>query len=616
MIFKKVLFLLMVICVLTPWARAQVASSELDDLDGDLKAISAKYGSPDYEWAVLDESGNAKMGRLPDEMITARRLGSIGKVIVAMGIMKLLEQGLVDLQAPVADYLPDLALPNPWQDTDPVRVVHLLEHSSGIDDMHFNEYYTKGDDWTLEMALAHNPHSKRIRWRPGTCSAYSNIGYAIAARIIEVVTHASADAWLEAEILQPLGMKDSYFAGPVSGKQRPHDYYRNSKKDGKVTPSIDYMYYPSVGLISTLNDFCLLADFFTKHQDGDADSLLRHASVERMFQHTSTPVAQSTWNDGARGLGFSVGGLANDPEVRASGYVEGHISEIGFLPHHGSCWVWVSHSSRDDPHYISEMTARLSSCLTEERNLPIDTLPSMPAPQLANGEYRYVSLRNNLFAFYDDMCSPFVLTRRGDYSQDYEATPVVGGELALFLTIVGDDWQAWQADRAFASYGGKSPEGMDFFIVAGKYYEYDPSPWPALLRAVFLGYRWVVLAGLLLLIATVIGRIFKRAFAFGALKTSILAVLPYPCGYLGFQMLHGGDPYLLGQVSLYAIGLLALSILLPLASVTTCWTFWHWQAVGFGRVWKWLYLPLILGNLGLCAYLISYGILPFVSWWY
>ena len=45
----------------------------------------------------------------------------------------------IDLDAPVDEIAPEIAIDNPWDDTDPVRVIHLLQHTAGFDDMHFNE---------------------------------------------------------------------------------------------------------------------------------------------------------------------------------------------------------------------------------------------------------------------------------------------------------------------------------------------------------------------------------------------------------------------------------------------------------------------------------------------
>ena len=67
------------------------------------------------------------------------------------------------------------------------RRAHVLEHTAGFDDMHFNEMYVldSAPDLPLEAVLAREPASRRVRWRPGTRMAYSNPGYAVAGLVIE-----------------------------------------------------------------------------------------------------------------------------------------------------------------------------------------------------------------------------------------------------------------------------------------------------------------------------------------------------------------------------------------------------------------------------------------------
>ena len=98
------------------------------------------------------------------------RVGSISKTFVAMALVQLAEDGVVDLDAPVEEIAPEVAIDNPWRDTDPVRIIHLLQHTAGFDDMQFNERYVpEGEaDRPLAEVLAINPRSRRVRRRsPG-----------------------------------------------------------------------------------------------------------------------------------------------------------------------------------------------------------------------------------------------------------------------------------------------------------------------------------------------------------------------------------------------------------------------------------------------------------------
>jgi hypothetical protein len=100
------------------------------------------------------------------------------------------KEGRLELSTPIRKIIPEIYFDNPWRDEDPVRIVHLLEHTSGIDSDHFNEAYNLHDDPDIPLGevLAINPDSRRVQWRPGSRMAYSNDGYTVLGHILERVT--------------------------------------------------------------------------------------------------------------------------------------------------------------------------------------------------------------------------------------------------------------------------------------------------------------------------------------------------------------------------------------------------------------------------------------------
>jgi CubicO group peptidase (beta-lactamase class C family) len=141
------------------------------------------------------------------------RVGSISKTFVAMALVQLAEDGVVDLEGTVDEIAPEIAIDNPWHHTDPVRVVHLLQHTSGFDDMHFTDRYVPDGmpELSLEAVLQLNPQSRRVRWRPGTRMAYSNPGYGLAGYLIEKLTGEPYEDYIKREIFDPLEMTTSSF---------------------------------------------------------------------------------------------------------------------------------------------------------------------------------------------------------------------------------------------------------------------------------------------------------------------------------------------------------------------------------------------------------------------
>ncbi|GAA3607464.1 hypothetical protein GCM10022419_110470 [Nonomuraea rosea] len=130
------------------------------------------------------------------------QLGSITKVYTATLIMQLVESGELDLDARVADVLPDFAVADP-EATKTVTVRQLLSHTSGISG-DFTHDTGRGDDCLARYIDACTVVSQDCP--PGTASSYSSTGYNILGRIIEVLTGLTWDAALRERICAPLGL--------------------------------------------------------------------------------------------------------------------------------------------------------------------------------------------------------------------------------------------------------------------------------------------------------------------------------------------------------------------------------------------------------------------------
>ncbi|MEW6320038.1 MAG: serine hydrolase domain-containing protein [Acidobacteriota bacterium] len=151
--------------------------------------------------------------RIPVTADTRFMAGSISKSFVGLALVQLAEEGLIDLTQPVGEVLPEVAIDNPWDASDPVEVIHLLQHTAGFDDMRFRDtYITDGSpDLPLLEVLARSPDSRRVRWRPGTRMSYSNHGYAVAGAVIEKISGQTFEDFIEERILVPVGMHRSGF---------------------------------------------------------------------------------------------------------------------------------------------------------------------------------------------------------------------------------------------------------------------------------------------------------------------------------------------------------------------------------------------------------------------
>jgi CubicO group peptidase (beta-lactamase class C family) len=140
-------------------------------------------------------------------------VGSVAKPVLALAVLRLVSTGRLTLDAPVAALLPGVPLDNPWPSSHPLLLRHLLDHTSGLDDLHLWHLLNRqhAPDMPLRDAYARHPDLLRPRVAPGTRMSYSNFGYLLAGMVVEAVTGERYEAWAGRELLLPLGMADSRF---------------------------------------------------------------------------------------------------------------------------------------------------------------------------------------------------------------------------------------------------------------------------------------------------------------------------------------------------------------------------------------------------------------------
>ena len=187
------------------------------------------------------------------------RIGSITKTFTSLAVMRLVEEGKLQLDAPVKTLVPDLPLHNPWPAT-PVTLAMLLEHTAGLQDM-TREEFDYPHPLSLQAALNLKSETRQLHWPPGYHSSYSNLGAGYVGRVIEIVTGEDYDAWFEREILATLGMHDSRLQWTKELEQNLVTGY-----DADLKTKIPYwhtLFRPFGGLNTTANDMAKLLLLFT-----------------------------------------------------------------------------------------------------------------------------------------------------------------------------------------------------------------------------------------------------------------------------------------------------------------------------------------------------------------
>jgi CubicO group peptidase (beta-lactamase class C family) len=153
-----------------------------------------------------------------DPTTTLFRIGSVSKLFTWTAVMQLVEEGKIDLNEDVNAYL-DFEIPDAYG--IPITMIHLLTHTPGFEDQLFGiwaanpESLVPNGEWLKENIPA------RVR-PPGTYTAYSNYGAALAGYIVERVSGLSYAAYVRDHILKPLEMDYATAAQPLPDTLAPH----------------------------------------------------------------------------------------------------------------------------------------------------------------------------------------------------------------------------------------------------------------------------------------------------------------------------------------------------------------------------------------------------------
>ncbi len=201
---KRIIALLL--AMLTPFA-ALAQEDTAEKLDRQLKKIFREYGTVGGTVAVArngeiiyhyDYGYAAKAAREKVTPETYFRLASVTKMVTAIRLMQLAEEGMLSLDEPMGRYL-GYPVRNPRHKTD-VTLRMLMSHTSGL----------TGDlpsNWRLENLLGRKASWKG--WKPGTQYSYSNYA-AVMGSVIEAATGADMNSSLYDHVLSPLGIDGAY----------------------------------------------------------------------------------------------------------------------------------------------------------------------------------------------------------------------------------------------------------------------------------------------------------------------------------------------------------------------------------------------------------------------
>lgn len=621
---KKLLFTLCLLVLLT--GQLLVAEDKgpqtIEALQHEIEQLLKQHNTPGAAVAIVSRSKVEWLGTLgladvaENKPVTAKtifRIASVSKGFAALAALKLQEEGKLKLSDTLQKWVPVHGIQNPWESTDPVRLVHLLEHTSGIADAHLSEVTDIPSGLSTQESLAFAPHYRVARWRPGSRSSYSNVGSGLAGAVVEKAAGQRFEDYVREHIFLPLGMTTaSFFRTPEVEQNLTKMYVANGQR---MAPYRYMLYRPSGAINASVEDMARYVRFYLQRGNVDGRRIVSAASLDRMEKPNSVPAVQ---------IGVTTGyGLFNRSEFERghemhghNGGVRGGRTTLRYSPELDFGYVVMINSSNTRA-LISINSAVQSYLMRDVKDA------SLPPTHTLSPERQ-----NELTGYYANIAP----REAGAINALYYFAgirKVEGDDNGMAWRILfGRKPERWEAvsDELFRRKNASKPamallEGESGQILL----QYEL----ATMEKISSTGLWLLIGGMFTSFPLTLSSILF-AFIWGPRK--LLGKLPNPgpwsvrcipllgsLAYLGFWLIYAFTEATLGEAGFghpnaWTISLFVTSLAIPLGAVLSVVSVWRHRKVTMNRVAYWHAVLVTLGLVFVTGFFLNWGVIGLRTW--
>ena len=319
---------------------------------------------------------------LPVTADTLFQTGSISKTFTGTIFMRLVENGKIELDAPVRSYLPKFKIADK-EVAERVTIRHLLTHTGGWIGDYFNDH-GNGDDAQEKMV---RDIARLEQVTPlGEIWSYNNTGFNIAGRVVEVVTGMPFEQVVQEMLLDPLGMDMTfYFPDDV---MITHRFVVGHHKDGKKVKvsrpwAIGRSGAPVGGVVSTVKDLLTYARFHMG--DGKSDSGQKILSAKSLKQMRKPLYPASGFDQ--IGLTWFIRDAGELKIINHGGATHGQIAGLYFIPEVQFALAVLTNSEEGRSITGAALKGALKTFLDADLRIPKPI--EMPADELSEYAGKY-----------------------------------------------------------------------------------------------------------------------------------------------------------------------------------------------------------------------------------
>ncbi|MEP7106287.1 MAG: serine hydrolase domain-containing protein, partial [Chloroflexota bacterium] len=277
----------------------------------------------------------------------------------------------------IKQHVPEIWFENRWEATDPVRIVNLLEHTTGFDDNSFKGYANSDPTpLTLRQGLDLDAATHVSRWRPGTRVSYCNTGPAIAGYIVEKLEAKPFEQVIQQRLFDPLGMTTATYMFPDTARVPTATLYKN---DGKTPVPYWHVFIRPAGSINaSAEDMSHYVRFLLNRGAVKGQQLLPPAAIERLERSE----ASLTATGGLKvAYGLHIARYTDSAGFVWTGHdggVQGGLTNMAYIPELGVGYAFMINSGSSEAYM--EISRLVRDYLTRDAVHPaMPAIGAMPA---------------------------------------------------------------------------------------------------------------------------------------------------------------------------------------------------------------------------------------------
>ncbi len=551
------------------WASVGVAGP--GSLQADIETILAEEGLAGIAWALVKPSGEVQLGAagLRDKPGNAQfsadtrvHVGSLTKAVLATGLLRLVTEGRIDLDAPVLGYLPTLFEGEAPSGFSTITVRHLLDHTSSLNDADLWQMFSEraSADAALVAAFPHPNEQLQVRALPGSRFSYSNIGYTLLGMILESVTGERYETYLDRELLAPLAMHDSTFLFTTQAAKTPDPALAwGHVDDGSRYAAMPMFLRPAGQFTTTAGDLGRFALFLMGNGRIDNEVFIRPDLMAARGKPRTTLAA-----GGGLAAGYTLG-LGRRDRHGVVGYchggnIVGFVAMLCVFPEQHLAFAYSVNTDSETANY-GRLDARFIDALGVANAVTPATRDA--APDARDWVGRYV-LSPNRFQMFDYLDRLFGSVRVDGDANGLEMTSLQGSPRQLrptggYLYTANDRTTTSHVLLRGAAGEHLISDGFQTFRKVSP--AYLLAHWASLLLGLG-GLLWILLAGTAQLLTQRSAML--RSAAAPAYLSLLLLPVPVPL-FFSQSFMALGDMTLASVTLAAATALIPLGMLLSLA---------------------------------------------------